>query len=232
VSARDHDPGIRSPAAEQPLLNYFDGLYTAHADPYGSASRWYEVRKRAVLLAALPHRRYARAYAPGCGTGELVLDLCARCDYILASDFSAVALQRARERLQSATNVCVERHCIPRDWPVAVSPFDLIVISEVAPFLTTSAMELVADLAVASLAPGGVLVNCDWRHAFAERTLGAEQAQTILEGGGLARVGHYEDADFLLNVWSADARSVAEKTGVVSVQDRDRDATPARDARG
>ena len=36
-----------------------------------STTRWYEQRKYAVTLAALPQRRYATAYEPGCSIGVL-----------------------------------------------------------------------------------------------------------------------------------------------------------------
>ena len=35
----------------------FDELYRQSADPGGTTTRWYERRKRAVLLAALPLER-------------------------------------------------------------------------------------------------------------------------------------------------------------------------------
>jgi hypothetical protein len=41
-------------AQEQGHRPYFDALYAASDDPYASRQRWYEARKRAVLLAALP----------------------------------------------------------------------------------------------------------------------------------------------------------------------------------
>ena len=36
--------------------DYFDGVYAAGPDPWGFTDRWYEERKRAVTLAALPDR--------------------------------------------------------------------------------------------------------------------------------------------------------------------------------
>ena len=45
--------------------SYFDALYAGSEDPYVVRHRWYEIRKRAVLLAALPRARYRRTYEPG-----------------------------------------------------------------------------------------------------------------------------------------------------------------------
>ena len=41
-------------------------LFEASDDPWSFKSRWYEARKRALTLAALPKLRYGRAYEPGC----------------------------------------------------------------------------------------------------------------------------------------------------------------------
>ena len=71
---------------------YFDAMYGASDDPYAVRTRWYEERKRAVLMASLPRRRYLNAFEPGCGAAELTLQLAERCDSLLASDFSEAAV--------------------------------------------------------------------------------------------------------------------------------------------
>jgi hypothetical protein len=38
---------------------YFAQIYTADADPWGFATRWYEQRKYALTLAALPRTQSA-----------------------------------------------------------------------------------------------------------------------------------------------------------------------------
>ncbi|RYZ03452.1 MAG: class I SAM-dependent methyltransferase, partial [Comamonadaceae bacterium] len=106
-------------------------MYGATDDPYELRSRWYEQRKRAVLMAALPRERYASAYEPGCGAAELTVALAQRCDAVLASDFSARAVAAAQRRTAALPNVRVEPHTLPADWPVDDAPFDLIVLSEV-----------------------------------------------------------------------------------------------------
>ena len=119
---------------------YFDALYAHSDDPYALRDRWYEARKRAVLLAALPRQHYAKAYEPGCGAGELTHALAARCGQLLASDFSDRAVQITQERTRELPNVRVEQHALPGDWPVAAGPFDLIVLSEVGYFLQRADM--------------------------------------------------------------------------------------------
>ena len=201
---------------------YFESLYGASNDPYALRTRWYEARKRAVLLAALPRRRYASAYEPGCGIGELTRQLADRCDHLLASDFNADAVAAAHQRVVriGIGQVTVERHVLPQDWP-PIDParplgglFDLIVLSEVGYFLDQGAMEVVARHCHASLAAAGTLVACDWRADFSERVLPTDAVHAALAESGLARIVAHEEADFVLHVWSRDGRSVAQQEGI------------------
>ena len=50
--------------------DHFEHLYASSEDPYGVHDRWYEARKRAVLLASLSRPVYRQAYEPGCGAGN------------------------------------------------------------------------------------------------------------------------------------------------------------------
>ena len=193
---------------------YFDALYAASDDPYASRQRWYEARKRAVLLAALPQARYRRAYEPGCGIGELTLALAPRCDALLASDFTVQAVALARERTEALPHVQVARHTLPADWPHDAGGFDLIVLSEVGYFLQRSDMQRVAECCALSLEDGGTLVACDWRPDFAQRSLATKDVHGILAELGLARLVLHEEDDFVLQLWSRDARSVAQREGI------------------
>ena len=59
---------------------HFDAFYDRHEDPWGFESRWYEQRKRDVLMASLPHRRLGRVLEIGCATGLLTAELTLRAD--------------------------------------------------------------------------------------------------------------------------------------------------------
>lgn len=194
--------------------DYFEGLYGANDDPYALRTRWYEQRKRAVLMAALPQDRFARAYEPGCGAAELTTQLARRCDAVLASDFSDHALAAARRRTAHLPNVQIVRQRLPEDWPRDAAPFNLIVLSEVGYFLDAPSMQRLAAHCGASLAADGTLVACDWRPAFSERTLATDEVHAGLESLGLQRIVLHEEADFLLQVWSRDPRSVAQREGI------------------
>lgn len=192
---------------------YFDALYAASEDPYGVRSRWYEERKQALLLASLPARRYARAYEPGCGIGELTAALAARCGEVLASDGSARAVRHAVDRTRSLHNVRVEERRLPADWPLTAGRFDLIVLSEIGYFLDAHELRELAACCRQTLAEGGTLVACDWRIDFAERRSSTGTVHTVLDELGLPRLVRHEESDFLLELWS-EGGSVAQREGI------------------
>ncbi|MCZ2495205.1 methyltransferase domain-containing protein [Xylophilus sp. Kf1] len=189
-------------------------MYSASDDPYSVKTRWYEQRKRALLMAALPQQRYRRAYEPGCGVGELTLGLAARCDEVLAADFSEQAVQVARQRTAALPHVQVERQTLPTDWPREAPPFDLIVLSEVAYFLDEEQVRQVAQRCSRSLVRHGTLVACDWRPDFQERASSTAAVQSAWASLGLHRIVLHEETDFLLQVWCGDERSVAQHEGI------------------
>lgn len=193
---------------------YFEALYAASEDPYALRHRWYEARKRALLLAALPQARYRRAYEPGCGIGELTLALAPRCDHLLASDFSLHAVDIARKRTSELANVRVAQHQLPSDWPRDAGRFDLIVLSEMGYFLDHDDMHRLAACCEDTLEADGVLVACDWRPDFAQRSLSTREVHGALAALGLPRLALHEEDDFVLQVWARDGRSVAQREGI------------------
>jgi 2-polyprenyl-3-methyl-5-hydroxy-6-metoxy-1,4-benzoquinol methylase len=196
------------------LRRYFDALY-ATPDPYGTAHRWYEQRKRNILLSALPHPTYSRVFEPACGTGELTRELAARSSHVLASDFCEDAVAQARERLQMFDNVTVGNQRIPAQWPTSDQSFDLIVVSEVCSFLHLTEIQDVAQRCAASMAPDGVLVVCDWRWPFSARVTDADEAHRVFDALALHPLVQHVEEDFLLSVWSNDPRSVARRESLV-----------------
>lgn len=183
---------------------HFEALYRQGPDPWRMEGSWYEERKRQLLLACLPARRYASAYEPGCGEGLLTRPLAARCDRLLAADVSPLALRAAQARLAGGPPApCVvryERHVLPQDWPGG--PFDLVVLSELLYYLDAAALQAVAQRLLASLRPQATVVACHWRHAIAGCTLDGPQAHGRLHAAlGLPRVLQLQDADFCIGVW-------------------------------
>ena len=206
----------------------FDQLYAQAPDPYGVRTRWYEARKRALLLAALPRARYGRAFEPGCGVGELTSELAGRCDTLLATDFSAGAVAAARERTRGFGHVQVAQQDLPDEWPQPEGGFDLIVLSEIGYFLGARDMACVAQLCAQTLASQGTVFACHWTVAFDGRRMSTRTVHGMLDALGLPRTAHYEDADFRLAVWERRAESVAQREGIRASGSQPPDGLPAQ----
>ena len=195
------------------LREYFRELYSRNPDPWGLESRWYEERKRAITMAALPRPRFERALELGCSIGVLTAQLAPRCDTLVATDFVAAALDQARVRLDAATNVEFLQSALPDQWPGG--DFDLIVLSEVGYFLTAEDLRAVGQRMVGSLRPDGVLLLCHWRPAFDPAPLSGDEVHRIIRATTrFATLVHHEEDDFVLDVLSRDPTSVAERAGL------------------
>ncbi len=195
--------------------DYFDAMYARHDDPWGFDSRWYEERKRAVLLAALPRRHYRATLEAGCATGALTVHLADRSDRVLALDLAPAALERARERLAGRDHVELRRAMLPGAWPEG--EFDLVVLSEVAYYWAGADLDRGLSAAVASVSRDGHLVACHWRHPVDEYPRSGDEVHDALAArGDLVRLVRHDEQDFVLEVFGRPgARSVAAEAGLV-----------------
>jgi hypothetical protein len=116
-------------------------------------------------------------------------------------------------RLASTPNVTVERARMPHDWPSG--RFDLVVVGELGYYLPDDDLRRLAETCRASLTRDGTLVACHWRRTAPDMLQRAETVHAeLLRATGLRTVCHYEDDDFLLDVWTPDGRSVAQCEGL------------------
>jgi LmbE family N-acetylglucosaminyl deacetylase/SAM-dependent methyltransferase len=198
-----------------PAMNeaYFDERYARRDDPWGFETRWYESRKRALTLAALPAEKYESTLEIGCSIGVLTELLAARSAAVLAVDISQQAVDRARARLRQQAHVTVERADVGRRFPQR--HFDLIVLSEVGYYFDPDDLDTLLDNIENGLGPTGTLVMCHWRHPVDDYPLtGDEVHQVARTRPGLHRLAAHVEEDFILEVFSHDPRSVAERTGL------------------
>ncbi|WP_347558930.1 class I SAM-dependent methyltransferase [Robbsia sp. KACC 23696] len=188
---------------------YFDACYANSPDPWKIEKGWYEERKRALLLASLPRQRYRQAYEPGCGTGVLTRALAARCDRVLASDTAQAALDIARAHPETPNHIGWQVMSLGKDWPDG--RFDLIVLSELAYYLSDAALNEVIRRLKATLLPDATVVCCHWRHPFeGAPRVGIELHRHIDKLIGLPMLGEYLDTDFCLSLWTTSSESVAQ----------------------
>jgi len=187
-------PGAASPDPE------LEEVHLAAEDPWGVDSRWYERRKRDLLLAALPRPRFHRVLEVGCSTGALTAALSTRADRVLGVDRSETALRGARRRLTDRPDVALALLDIPAEWPADES-FDLVVVSEVGYFLSPAALERLVARVADSLTPDGVLVLCHWRHRVEGWVMDADRVHAGFEDGRLPPLqATYRDRDVELRV--------------------------------
>ncbi len=165
------------PAYDDP--GYFEQLYARDPDPWKFATSDYERDKYAATLAALPSRRFRRAFEVGCSIGVLTAQLAQRCDEVLAVDVSETALAQARERCPGVTFANMD---LRDQWPDG--SFDLILFSEVLYYLGLDGIRRVARRSVDSLAPGGVVGLVNWFGPTDGACTGDEAAALFIEAAG------------------------------------------------
>lgn len=180
--------------------DYFDALYSGNSDPWEFKTRWYEVRKRALMLAMLPMPRYRHAFEPGCANGEFTVELAARCDRVSACDISHYAVNLTRQRLAKQTRVAVSQAVIPAQWPAL--EFDLIVFNEIGYYLSAVELQQVLNCIEKTLAPDGIVLVCHWRHSLDDCELDGPSVHAVFEQClALKRRIHHSEHDFLLDIY-------------------------------
>ncbi|WP_413318158.1 PIG-L family deacetylase [Agrococcus sp. 1P02AA] len=174
----------------------FDERYALEGDPWATRTTWYERRKRALVLAALPEQRYRLAVEVGCGTAMLTAELASRCDAALGVDASVPALDEARRTLAEHANAWAEHRAIDDGLPRA--DVDLLVLSEIGSYVEADALRGILHEARDA---GAQVVLCHWRGDGEDLRASAEQVHALAAGTrGMRRVVEHRDQDFLLDV--------------------------------
>lgn len=140
--------------------DYFKDVYAASDDPWDFETSAYEAGKYAATLAALPKERYQNALEIGCSIGVLTQLLAERCDRLLSTDVSEKALERARERCKELKNVTFRQANFATALPD--ENFDLILVSEVAYYLSPADWEATMQRLTTRLEPKGHLALVHW----------------------------------------------------------------------
>lgn len=192
----------------------FDQLYRHSNDPWGYDHRWYEARKRQICLALLTQKHYQTVLEIGCSNGHLSEYLAQRADSLLCVDVSAQAVQLASQRLQAFRHVTIENKRIPEAFPQ--QKFDLIVISEVAYYLSELELSQLIEQLNHALTPTGELLCCHWRHAIEGFELDAQQVHQCFQQQ--LPFQHYlklHDPDFIIDLWTVQSDSLAQQEGLI-----------------
>jgi cyclopropane fatty-acyl-phospholipid synthase-like methyltransferase len=194
----------------------FDEMFGVSDDPWGYRTRWYEKRKRELLLASLTRQRYQRALEIGSANGEVTARLASRVAELVACDASERAIDLSRQKLGITDNVKLVHCDIPGHWPDG--KFDLIVMNELGYYLSEDELARTLELCADSLDAAGEMLVCHWRYAiegchFTGDDVHARVAQWAINND-LRRLASHLEADFLLEVWTNDSRSIAAREGL------------------
>ncbi|HYH76051.1 MAG TPA: bifunctional PIG-L family deacetylase/class I SAM-dependent methyltransferase [Arthrobacter sp.] len=174
----------------------FNEVHSASEDPWKYTTSWYEHRKRALTLAALPQEHYRSGLEVGCSIGTLTAELAGRCANVLAVDASSAALEQAARWLAPFPGVTTRQLTLPESWPEGT--YDLVVVSEVGYYLTR-AEYLLLDRIRESMAPGGTLLLCHWRHPVSGWELDGETVHMLARNRlRWPEAGLYRERDFVL----------------------------------
>lgn len=178
----------------------FERAYQATADPWCLASSDYEQRRFDLTVAALPRRRYRRAFEPGCSLGELTARLAERCDEVVAWDVAPTAAAAAARRFAAVPGVQVGRGVVPTAWPEG--RFDLVVVAEIGYYLSAGELGELARRVQGSLVPGGAVVAVHWRGVADDQLQHGDEVHERLGAAfGEAPRGSYVEAELRLDVW-------------------------------
>lgn len=177
---------------------FFESKYKGTPDPWNFAASPYEQARYDRIITALSHRRYIKAFEPGCAIGVLTERLAALCDELDAADFSSTASQRAADRCAHLPNVHVTCAALTADTPL--TGYDLVLLSEIGYYFKPKDWQAAVNKLIASLEPGATLLASHWLgHSRDHRQSGDEVHQTLRAQSRL-RLEHEErHKDFRLD---------------------------------
>lgn len=152
------------------------------------------LREARMLDKVRGDRCFPRALEIGCHEGAYTEYLSARCDSVLAVDFSPVVLERARNR-KKWTNVEFQPFDLRAEAPPGV--FDLIVVASVfETFYRSGDLRAAREKVIAALPPGGYLLigNVRGNEIFEH----ARWAKWLIRGG--KRISEFFGSDDRLSL--------------------------------
>ncbi len=179
---------------------FFEARYRQKADPWDFASSRYELHRYDATIAALAHRRYRRAFEPGCSIGVLTERLAGICDEVEALDFSATAIATARNRCAHLPNAHISCASLADRMPI--EGFDLIVLSEVGYYLNLEEWKSTVTRMLSPMMPEGTVLAVHWLGISADHQISGEQVHQVLEANSLLCLQHAErNEGFRLDRW-------------------------------
>lgn len=140
--------------------DYFKKVYDANDDPWNFETSEYEARKYNATIQALPKTKYKNALEIGCSIGVLTKMLAEKCENLLSTDVSQIALDKAIERCKNINNITFLKAKFPED--LAQEKFDLVIVSEVAYYLSNEDWQIAMNKFLKIIPVNGHILLCHW----------------------------------------------------------------------
>lgn len=188
----------------------FNTLFESDPDPWHFDNE-YETRKREILLASLPRRRYRTALELGSATGALTARLAQRCDHVIAVDASDAAIEQSRPQLANYKNICFYRCEIPHNWP-DIDAVDLVIVSEIGYFLTRDELVSTYEHVERAVAADAHILLCHWLHPIDGWSLTGTDVHQAAHDRGWRTILTHRESDFLLEVFTLSTQSARGST--------------------
>lgn len=169
---------------------FFEAKYQRKADPWDFSSNAYESQRYDAIISAIAHRRYARAFEPGCSIGVLTERLAAYCDEVYAIDFSLSAIAQAQVRCAHLPQV--EVHCASLPEGTPDKDFDLLVLSEIGYYFTPQDWQHISTALIESIPQGATVLAAHWLGQSRDHRISGDEVHEILLSHPKLRVEHTE----------------------------------------
>ena len=157
---------------------FFEDRYKKKDDPWNFAASDYEQGRFVKIAGALSHKRYRRAFEPGCSIGTLTERLATLCDEVNACDFSATAAARASVRCAGLPHVHVS--CAALNESTPLGGYDLIVFSEIGYYFRSGKWPGMVARFARQMAPGTTLLASHWLGETKDHRQSADQVHAAL----------------------------------------------------
>lgn len=180
--------------------SFFESLYKKNSDPWNFEHDPYEIARYDSIIKAIGHKRYSKAFEPGCSIGILTERLATLCDEVIAIDISPTALHMAQKRCTHLKNVFLTCHSI-NEWSIDKAT-DLIVLCEIGYYFEVQQWKKIVSDLIKLCGISSTLIAAHWLGKSSDHMLsGNEVHQAIMHIDGLELQYSEKHELFRLDRW-------------------------------
>jgi hypothetical protein len=169
---------------------FFETKYQEKSDPWDFSKNSYEQARYNAIINAISHRRYRRAFEPGCSIGVLTERLATHCDAVEAIDFSPTACAQAEARCAQLPHVEVRCAALPDGMPV--EEVDLLVLSEIGYYFPAQDWLRISSRLIDSIPQGATVLAAHWLGHSQDHCISGDEVHEIVLSHPRLRIEHSE----------------------------------------